>query len=316
MTKEEKYEQYLKDALAIGNSILQYTVGFFYLGGRSLFRISKKTFTIAFENIHALFPFLSQDQLLKWSKGIVEGTDNIYDRALDQTYNETSIGGPNHRLFDGGHDPVSAWGKIKDVSDTDSFTSEVIGYVTALWKDVTTQKGLPFATVDKEKYDTSAEWVATHVPGADKNWFYDLLSFDVFEVLSTSLGLCGAIFFLKKEDVKKLSEILGSLGIVSVLGANPLMGISLILFTSYAYVVKKKEFDKGKALKGAGYTTISMVVFSVLGLPVLLELFIVLNIIRLIKGETIIGSNFVKKVFKKISVRPRDEVEVQVFQAN
>ena len=37
-------------------------------------------------------------------------------------------------------------------------------------------------------------------------------TWDVFELFSTVLGAAGSIFFLKKGDMKKVSEILGSMG--------------------------------------------------------------------------------------------------------
>ena len=45
---------------------------------------------------------------------------------------------------------------------------------------------------------------------------------------------------IKKDDIKKLSEILGSMGIIAILTANPLMGISVIICTGYSYVKKQK----------------------------------------------------------------------------
>ena len=49
-----------------------------------------------------LLTFLSQSKLLEWSESFMKAisSDNGYDKAVDAIYNETHIGGGNHRLFD------------------------------------------------------------------------------------------------------------------------------------------------------------------------------------------------------------------------
>jgi hypothetical protein len=281
------------------NRLAQYIFGFSFLAGRSVYRLSNKALKGAYKNLSTVLPFLSQTELLRWARDTIKGVDGKYDLAMDAEYLKTHIGGSNHRLFDGGHDPISAWQKVKGASDTDTFSQEVIGYVSGIWKDVSTPKGIPFVTLDKENYDKSADWVSSHVPGASKSWFYDMFNFDVFEIFSSALGLCGAIFFLKKNDINKLSEILGSMGIITILTANPLMGISVVICTGYAYVKKKKDLNKENAIKGAGYTTISLAIFSVLGLPVLIELIIVVMLLRILKKKESNGSEFIKSLFAK-----------------
>ena len=280
------------------NKLAKYAFGFSYLGGRSVYRFLEKIIKGAYKNVHALLPFLSQVDLLQWSKDVVNGIDGLYDKAMDAEYLKTHIGGGNHRLFDGGHDPINAWEKVANASSTDSFSQEVIGYVSALWKEMTTTKGLPFFTADKQNYDKSAEWVSGTIPGANKNWFYDLHSFDVFEILSTSLGFIGVIFLLKKDNQEKLSEILGSMGIISIITANPLMGIAVIATTAYAY--KNKKINTEDAIKGAGQAGISLAIFNLLGLPMLIELFIVINVLRMVKGEKVIGADFIYNIFDKM----------------
>ena len=89
-------------------------------------------------------PFLSSPELLNWSENITKGTASAYDKALDMQYLKTHIGGGNHRMFDGGHDLFNAWDRAKDAKHDDSSTDEVIGYVSPIWKDLTTKQGLPF----------------------------------------------------------------------------------------------------------------------------------------------------------------------------
>ena len=227
--------------------------------------------------------FLSQPEMLKWLENLTKAPATIYDKAMDSEYLRTHIGGGSHRMFDGGHSPTDAWDRASGASDADTFAQEVVGYVSGLWKDLSTVSGLPFGTWDKADYDKWAEVAATHIPGADKGYFYDLLSFDAFEVLSTGLGAVGVVFALKADDKKRLSEILGSMGIISILSANPLMGLAVIATTGYAYFVKKREVDGKALLKGGVMATTSMAVFAVLGLPLLVELVIAMVVAALVK---------------------------------
>ena len=83
------------------NKLAKYAFGFSFLGGRSVYRFTEKIIKGAYKNVHALLPFLSQIDLLKWSKDVVNGIDGLYDKAMDAEYLKTHIGGGNHRLFDG-----------------------------------------------------------------------------------------------------------------------------------------------------------------------------------------------------------------------
>lgn len=201
-----------------------------------------------------------------------------YDKALDAEYLRTHIGGGSHRLFDGGHDLLGAWTAVREASETDSFAQEVIGYIHALWKDVTTVKGLPFVTLDKVEHSQLAETLSA-LPGVSSEWVYDLFSYDVFEVFSAGLGAVGIIFAFGHDDLERLSEMLGTMGITSVISANPLMGLAVIATTGYAYWRKSAGDGETKlsvtsAAKGAALAGLSGTIFAVLGLPVLIELMI------------------------------------------
>jgi len=281
------------------NSGLQYLFGFSVLGGKKIIGLTKTTFTNSYKKITVILPFLSQNELLAWSKKLSNGVETIYDNAMDAEYIKTHIGGPYHRLFDGGHSPVLAWEKVKDASETDSFTQEVIGYVSAMWKDATTKMGMPFTTIDKENFEQTAEALYTSY-GIKKSWLNDLKTWDVFEVFTTVLGTTGAIFFLKKNDMKRVSEILGSMGIISILSGNILMGISVIVQTVWAYVIKKKKLDNISTVKAAGLSVITWSIFSILGLPILIELIIALAVIKLIRKKTFINKDIPQLLLTKV----------------
>ena len=127
-------------------------------------------------------PFSGQKDLLKYLGELTESAATKYDKALDRTYLETHIDGAYHRLFDGGHDVISAWERVREAAGDDTLNEQIMGYVSALWKDMTTTQGLPFVTVPKDSFDhwvQQMEWI----PGVDRAYLSDLISFDAMEII-------------------------------------------------------------------------------------------------------------------------------------
>ena len=230
---------------------------------------------------------LSAPELLKITEAITKSSASIYDKAMDMEYLKTHIGGGNHRIFDGGHTISGAWEKVASASTDDSFSQEVIGYVSGMWKDVTTTKGIPFFTIDTESYSQYSNWVKDNIPLADKEWAYDLLNYDALEVLSVCITSASLLFAFKDNDIEKLSEILGRMSIISVASANPLMMISMIFFTAYSYFLHKNKVKAGKFFSGAGTSVVSTATFALL--TVLGAGFIVKI------GVTIVATSLIKK---------------------
>lgn len=224
----------------------------------------------------AILVGLAQPELLKWTEHISQSAATIYDKALDATFLRTHIGGGDHRLFDGGHDLISAWQCIQAVSDTDTRSQEVVEYFTALWKDFTTTNGLPFATIDKASFDAWVDALTNKLPGLDRQYLVDAYSFDVMELVGSALGIVGAVFSLTRKDMERFSELLGSMGITAIASANPLMAIAVIALAGYAYYRKGVAPDLTEATRGAALATVSATIFAVLGMPVLIELVIVM----------------------------------------
>jgi hypothetical protein len=114
----------------------------------------------------------------------------------------------------------------------------------------------------------------------------DLVSFDAFELLSAGLGCAGLLFALNRGDMEKLSELLGAIGITSILSANPLTGFAAIVVTAYAYHQKRGQADpdvvRGASLaKGAMIAGLSSATFMLFGLPMLVEMAIVMVVVHL-----------------------------------
>jgi hypothetical protein len=233
----------------------------------------------------SIFAFLSQSELLKWTEELTKrfSETSVYDKAMDAEYIKTHIGGGYHRFFDHGHGPIDAWGKVRDALPDDSFKDEVIGYATGLWKDAVTKMGLPFKTLDQESYNIWAEKISNTVPLVDKSYLYDLLSYDALEIVATGIGAVSVIFCLNKQDRQRFSEIIASMGVVSIASANPIMAIFVIGVSAYAYTVKKTKLDPKALIKGGSVAAVSCSLFTILSLNLFLELLIVICISSTLK---------------------------------
>ena len=245
-------------------------------------------------------PFLSNPDLLNWSESITKGTASAYDKALDMEYLRSHIGGGNHRMFDGGHDLFSAWDRIKNTKQDDSNTDEIVNYVSSIWKDLTTKQGLPFFTWEKGNYDKYADWCSEKIPFVDKTYFYDLLSFDAFEIIGTSIGAASVFFGLKNNDQKKIAEVIGSMGVTSIASANPIMAVALIFITAYVVFIKKNEIKSGHVAKGAIISSVSVAIFSILGLPLLVELGIAIIVTTLVRKKVLENEELMNMVATQI----------------
>ena len=197
------------------------------------------------DKLPIILPILSQTQWLKYLETITASAATKFDKALDAKYLQTALGGGNHRMFDGGHTLGGAWSNIAGMCAKTGCSSreQVNGYFEALLKDWTTPKGLPFMTMEKQTYDSIADSLKRY--GINKNWTYDALSYDALEVLAAGISAAVAVYFLKTEQIEELSEALGAMGVVSVLG--------LVMISSVAYAIatgvdlNAKDVAKGVA---------------------------------------------------------------------
>ena len=165
---------------------------------------------------------------------VVKGSSTIYDKAMDAVYNATSIGGGNHRLFDGGHTIGGAWEAVRGASEDDNIAQEAWGFIQGLLRDGTTSKGLPFANWDKTTYDQVSGWLDNtfNIP---KDWFYDLNSYDAAELLGGAIGAVVLALNWKRADTEQFARFVGSMGLASVISANPLLMIVTVVSLAKAF---------------------------------------------------------------------------------
>src|SRR3990172_4080737 len=159
-------------------------------------------------------------------------------------------------------------------------------------KDLPPPMGMPFVTVHKTDFARWASYYAGTIPGIDKQYFYDLFTFDALEIIATGLSVAAVCFALNKEDKKKLAKILGAMGASSITAANPILGLATIFVTAYAYW-KHGSIDMSGVLKGSALTFFSAFMFSFLGMPVMVELAIVLSLSIILRKSLFESDEFI-----------------------
>ena len=215
-------------------------------------------------------------------QGMVKGVPTIYDKAMDARFIETGIGGSYHRLFDGGHTITGAFNAVRGASPDDNIVQEALGTVQGLLRDVSTPRGLPLATWDKETFDQVAATLDSsfHIP---KSWFYDLNTFDAAELLGGSVGAVALIFNWNRADTETFARFVGSMGVSSALSANPLLLIVTVVALARAFQKAHQTGEyaefvdgqlKGGIVSGATLAAVSLV--GVAGGPVGMALLVAL----------------------------------------
>ena len=242
---------------------------------------------------------LHEKELLHWTQELTAGAATVYDKAMDANYLETHIGGGYHRIFDGRHTIAASWDAVRDAAKSDDKAEEIVAWAHAYIKDFTTPMGMPFITLDKATFDGWVDALAGKIPGLDRNYLYDLLTFDAMETISTSLSVVAVCFAFSKDDMKKLAEILGAMGISSITAANPILGVATVTAAAYAYW-KHGSIDITGVLKGGGLAAFSAVMFSIMGFPILVELSIVVTLSILLRKQIVDNEDFTNWLKLKI----------------
>ena len=73
-----------------------------------------------------------------------------------------------------------------------------------------------------------------------------------------------------------------------------------------------KELSKKEALKGVGYATISLAIFKILTIHVLIKLFIVICVLRVVRGQKLIGYDFIKNIFNRLRITNKTKLYLDV----
>ncbi len=201
---------------------------------------------------------------------MVKGVPTVYDKAMDAEFIRTGIGGSWHRLFDGGHTIGGAWNAARGALPDDTIIEEARGTIQGLLRDVSTPRGLPLATWDKETFDQVTEALESnlHIP---QDWFRDLNTYDVPDLISSSVGAVSVIFSWNNADTEAFARLVGSMGLSAAVGANPLLLIVSVVALSRAfqnalatgdYVPLVDGLVKGGLSSGATLAAVGIVGFA------------------------------------------------------
>lgn len=178
----------------------------------------------------------------RWlGKTFNEGIPSVYDQAVDAVYNATHIGGGQlHRLFDGSHTVWGMWDKVRDARPDDTFLQEVVGYASALGKDLVSPVGIPLFGMSKPSYDQVAGFLNTtfHIP---RRWFSDMLHVNATELVGATIATISVALNWNTAETKKFAELAAGLGISSIANANPALAVvSLVTFSKSVMEANKQ----------------------------------------------------------------------------
>jgi hypothetical protein len=207
--------------------------------------------------------------LAKWTATTFNHNFDEYDRAIDQVYNSTHIGGSNyHHLIDGQHSILGAFQAVKDVKADDSFVTEFLQAGEHLLRDTASVSGInPFFSLTKDQFDKIAFYVQDL--GISKPFLADALTFNAPELLGGTMALLSTLLLGKKGDPTLISKLSGAYVVSSIASANPLL---LPIATSgLVYSIIKAE-DKKEALIKAGKGSLvsggSLLIGGLIGGPI------------------------------------------------
>lgn len=191
-------------------------------------------------------------RLDQWTRTVfASGPATRYDKALDLTYNTLKQHGGDHRIFDGSHDLVGAWNTIAKTMPEEEWLQRAEGYVSAIWKDMATPNGLPVVTWDKQAFDTVAGFL-NETLGLSRTWAKDMVTFTATEFTGAVLGALALVLSWNRAEIRRFSEIVASLGLSALVGANPLMVLVTIVGLAKCFHEARHGAGFKRLLSGGG----------------------------------------------------------------
>jgi hypothetical protein len=178
------------------------------------------------------------------------GAASAYDKAMDAARLKMQEFGGDHRLFDGGHDLISAWKAVTSAKLDDTPFEEAGSFLSAIWKDVVTPMGLPIKTLKREEFEATAQ-VLNETWGISRAWLMDAASFTATEGAGAIVGALAVSLNWKETDVRKFSALVGSFGISAAVSANPFLAVVAIVALAKSFEEARYRKEYGSLIKGA-----------------------------------------------------------------
>ena len=187
-----------------------------------------------------------------WTRAVfASGRASPYDGAMDLTYNTLAQHGGDHRIFDGSHDPIGAWKTIAEAFPDEGWLDRGEGYVSALWKDMVTPNGIPVVAWDKEAFEAVAGFLS-ETPGVSRAWAKDMVTFTATEFTGAVLGALALVLSWNSAETRRFAEIVASLGLSALVGANPLMVVVTIVGLAKCFHEARHGAGFKRVLSGGG----------------------------------------------------------------
>jgi acyl-CoA-binding protein len=280
----------------------------------------KKSLTDFKDRIKELDPLslllsgLHNIDLFDWYQKIIHSSKDLSQKVKDVDKEDLrkKMEEMSPRTMDKSEDFFKAWDNLKEKSENDAFSEEVVDFLKTLLEELSFQKGLPFTA---ESFEAWSKFLSDKRSGLKQEDFQNLFTLDGIELLSTSLGMVSALFALKREDEEKLAEILGTLGITSLMTVNPPLALTIVFVSGYAFFYKKLTFDKKAFTKSTVLTFSnfsSFALMSALGLSFTSRLLLVGLVSQTLKKEVLENEEFIealKKHLEEQKLNMRDILE-------
>jgi uncharacterized protein YifE (UPF0438 family) len=174
----------------------------------------------------------------QWSAETFNTLSNAYTKAMDGSFVEGLRAGADyvaptvHRLF-GGHTPGEAWEAVRGALPNDGFAQELVGYLSAMGSDFASVTGLPLTTLESQESLTKfVEYFQSL--GLSESWVVDVLHQNAIEFIGAAVPAVGAALCFNSADQEQFGRIVGSLGIVALVSANPLGALAAVVMLGLA----------------------------------------------------------------------------------
>jgi hypothetical protein len=213
------------------------------------------------------------DTFASWLKQFNELKSDV-TKAMDRVYNDAKPGASdpetglpftpnNHRILDGGHTISESMNRAFDVgeaqglSDFDSF----IEWGKAYLSDLSSPAGMPaFGKLTDDIYG----FLRNHLNIRDETArdFVTVNGQEAFAALAGgAISAVALIFAWKKEDKEAFSRSLGSIGLGSVVFANPAAFLVAVVALAIGYnrIVCKKAMVRGGFISGVAFATSALI---------------------------------------------------------
>lgn len=126
---------------------------------------------------------------------------------------------------------------------------EAMGVVQAMFKDVTTPKGLPLANWDKATYDRVSAYLQSNF-GIPRDWFSDLASYTAPELLGGVIGVVATELMWNRADTEQFSTLVAGMGVSAAMSANPLLLVVTVVALAKAFHKARQGGDYAEFVDG------------------------------------------------------------------